>query len=1407
MTLEMSSMASSDPALDISNRVGYDFRSDKVSVPMAWTSAPDDKALDPTQFTNDVPIPVDSKQGQVDSHSEKDSPVVDGSSLKADVSADISSPPPKPAEEEIVRNIEVLCQFIAKIGPEFENMARTKEAGNPKFAFLFGGEPGSDAAVAHGYFLWMKRKCELEYKLHHGTEQNDPVSRPSQEHSVLHDGPVDRAASVSPALSDIDMEDDIGLLDKDLGTSKSAENACEEPTSTEKEQASSARHQAEYLSPVKSQLKGSDFTSSSGIRESFEPLMEDLSPVNVSPATSGGASEEVPHVFVKDGSPFRLIQDYASDDSAEDDKRANIENVSPVRVSPSITVDTSGLPEDGGVDTHVSTSPNKASETEGQPDATFEPTKAVQQSDFSLASNKLVSETVTLSDTVGAIPKRDRHIISKVENKKSCEKTKASDPFEDDALQGDHVDAEHASKKFHKEKGTQQTSPILNVDEFGRLIREGVSDSDSDGAYYSQRVGKRGRSRSPHESRRRRRSRSPWRRRDRRSRSRSWSPKKQKTRSKSPAFRRTSEFSSEKMRWDNRGQPQECFDFLKGKCYRGASCRYLHHDSAIGVATRRHRNKREQYREIPHDWRNSVTHGDDRHVVEAHNAKDVVTEFGADRPNFLHEEGKVQDTETRMDLSVGSTEGQKDVDLYEKIEPDHARGDVQQATSNEIGQLPVTAAAGERGQSQSSEDAVDIVMELEKSQQLQEHSVLAEEKQVPQQNLEISNVSSSPVAETPHLPSETALGEHSGETSAVEVASTNVFSSHSEVPELPTAVAQTLGVEGTSACHPPIQTGSTAIPSEGASMSQPLLNQMPISTSYLNQMPMSQPYPNQINASQPFPSESLRLPLLPQKELHSQNLPTADFYFHPQRTLPPYAPPLFPRGSPNAPHALQPQSQYQLQPPGASFQSQPFVVEGLPHKPHIVDYHSQAMAPAQPSWTDLPQPPTLPSYINEPASKPLISTTGFLTRDDQPAQSLMRNNLTEELTHSRITDFQRQTFSHTADPHLPLHNMEDLRPKPLAGDDPRDQPFGVFMREERFMHPMIPENSELISKLRHDYHMHPTHLQSFQQDNLPYRSFSREGFGSTNMNYYSQQQQLSGSFPSHLSVPGNVGSSLARYSSGLTDVGSKVSTSAHYNPFASTFEQTPTSTKFSSSVRRQEIDSSYSSKLSRELITGDQYDPLFDSIEPSSNNLRKIDGVPEHVSTAEVSGSVAVQATKDTGTKLRHSTLHVPLDVEEDNRHKEGMTSIVKPPENDEFDGATTDAEIGAVENVSPRPGEGKSWSPGLANDLNAGVGEIEIDQVPTSGKSKSKDSRSMKLFKIAIADFVKEVLKPSWRQGNMSKEAFKTIVKKTVDKVSGAMQSHQIPKTQGKINQYVESSQRKLTKLVMGYVDKYVKV
>ncbi|KAJ6732576.1 hypothetical protein OIU79_003631 [Salix purpurea] len=217
---------------------------------------------------------------------------------------------------------------------------------------------------------------------------------------------------------------------------------------------------------------------------------------------------------------------------------------------------------------------------------------------------------------------------------------------------------------------------------------------------------------------------------------------------------------------------------------------------------------------------------------------------------------------------------------------------------------------------------------------------------------------------------------------------------------------------------------------------------------------------------------------------------------------------------------------------------------------------------------------------------------------------------------------------------------------------------------------------------------------------------------------------------------------------------------------------------------RQPIPSPNSARDVAQIIPrsgSDQYDPFFDSIEPTSNSFKRLD----HIQRWESS---------NTDIMPRLSGSDKSLDVEENNKKEVRNIALSTSLDNEEF-GETADAEVGDVEDQSQN-------NPVV---VNVNMGDMEIDQVKSPGKSKnSKESRSMKLFKVALADFVKGVLKPSWRQGNMSKEAFKTIVKKTVDKVTGAMKSHQIPKSKEKIDHYIDSSQWKLTKLVMGYVDKY---
>ncbi|CAL0305284.1 unnamed protein product [Lupinus luteus] len=87
-----------------------------------------------------------------------------------------------------------------------------------------------------------------------------------------------------------------------------------------------------------------------------------------------------------------------------------------------------------------------------------------------------------------------------------------------------------------------------------------------------------------------------------------------------------------------------------------------------------------------------------------------------------------------------------------------------------------------------------------------------------------------------------------------------------------------------------------------------------------------------------------------------------------------------------------------------------------------------------------------------------------------------------------------------------------------------------------------------------------------------------------------------------------------------------------------------------------------------------------------------------------------------------------------------------------------------------------------------------------------SKDAKGIRTFKFALVDFVKELLKPAWKEGQINKEDYKAIVKKVVDKVTGTMQGTNVPQTQEKIDHYLSFSKPKLSKLVQAYVERVPK-
>ncbi|KAE8689843.1 hypothetical protein F3Y22_tig00110931pilonHSYRG00171 [Hibiscus syriacus] len=97
----------------------------------------------------------------------------------------------------------------------------------------------------------------------------------------------------------------------------------------------------------------------------------------------------------------------------------------------------------------------------------------------------------------------------------------------------------------------------------------------------------------------------------------------------------------------------------------------------------------------------------------------------------------------------------------------------------------------------------------------------------------------------------------------------------------------------------------------------------------------------------------------------------------------------------------------------------------------------------------------------------------------------------------------------------------------------------------------------------------------------------------------------------------------------------------------------------------------------------------------------------------------------------------------------------------------------------------------------------LEVDSCRENKENKidtDHDSRHFKAtrhFHAALVDSIKELLKPTWREGHLSKDAHNTIVRKLVDKVLGSIQPRQVPITFESVKQYLSSAQPKIARLV----------
>ncbi|XP_017630679.1 uncharacterized protein LOC108473547 isoform X1 [Gossypium arboreum] len=1273
--------------------------------------------------------------------------------LQEGLTMDLSSTPPKPTDENVIERIEALCQGIAKNGPDYEDMVRKNESGKPDYAFLYGGEPGTEAAIAHDFFQWMKKKSMFACKL--DEQQGVSSLRPSGKESLEQACHLVAAASHLPDDSDMEMEDDITQIDDDQGMNQMLEgrksqcdisdNMLNEEEKLRPPQMStgcSASILPENTSAAGSSSLGEQ--GQEGITKvdqlAFEASVSEVNLVKLTvrtkqPIVTSLEKSNTSDQLAKGGCPFRLLQDYTSDDNSEKDIETGIGNMN----------------APFGASLENASSPNQTGKGLGP----------LSNMPYKVASSEVVEGTITTS-----IMNENEHADHKDVQKVSRNHVASVEVLQkENVMVGDSVESIMFSEEHREEEENLTLGSQHKVDKFGRLARNDGSDSDSDDSDYVGRH-RRGRTRSRSQSRsppdrRKRRSPRRTRRREKRSLSRSWSPRNRRSRSRSPRnrrsrsrsprnhrsrsrsprnrrsrsrsprnrrsrsrspyLRRADEFSAENKR-RAKGQMQFCFDFRRGRCYRGVSCRFLHHDSGKSDESRWQKSK--QQLEFPHNSRTNI--------------RDEVKR------------------------------------ISEKV-ADHEHGEVRGPEVKPYGNF---VASRDRITNLNIEDSVGGGILKQDDQSTEYHMVKYEEsRDIPASVSEthlVEDMKEGPNLVTTENCQEAAVESHHLSTvNAVSVGDTDKLNSSGHAsqkilisfkkPVDQKSLSRTLDPVSQNADCLHQQSGNSSISDSSRKTSASSPNTLWERNAYENTMELhnhsshiGNPDTNQRQAASSMSHSS-------GESFPSYMLPDQQSYF-----------------------ALQPKS----------------------------------------SLASLPPPPPL---------KPLDSTitpgvsshfrqSHLPLRNDFGSETIPRPYPTELPAHSQSDGFQQRAYIpiqeanrpviHTP---LPVSNLpiQQLGAPSKSGDDglthpPTQNVFGSnsFAQGNTYPHAMPISQQFLGNK-----------MQPFPGESLPPGGLSNS---SSYIHPYPQKQQPphslhhpmadriynpAGKMNSSLKDPPDIKDATSHH----IDIGGST-TSTFPNQHAPTLDQ-PINFKYHSHVlqekgttynnthfslghapvdgRRIGLQEATSPPNSARAIGqnssrsgGDQYDPLFDSIEPSTRLSRKFD----HMQKLEVTG--------DSGILLGLSDSNKPLDMEEKAKDAGAVTSAASA-DNEEF-GETADAEVGAVENGSPsHPVE-----------VNMAAGEIEMDQIKSPGKSKkSKDSRSMKLFKVAIADFVKEVLKPSWQQGNMSKEAFKTIVKKTVDKVSGAMKNHQIPKSRAKIDHYIESSQRKLTKLVTGYVDKYVKV
>lgn len=1206
-------------------------------------------------------------------------------------------PPQMPSDIEVVQNIELLSEFVVRNGPEFENMARARQAGNPKFAFLFNGAAGTDAAIGYRYFQWMKMKLELQMKNGQGVEGQGQSAEQTEPPLNVHQGadPMfeSQAVSMSPAVSDVVMEDDFAVT-----VTKDDKNLHSNPPS--------------------------------GISPSNEREIKTVSSNITVKAIDSGEKEEV--------MPMNAAHmDFSQTELLGKEERGfltceqqHVEET-PVQFRGAEFQQTTKNSVNIHEQAHNYEGYENASSVEEQQAGSF-----VTPGSFNLARNyqEMMPEDLA-HQHVGSI-RGDNRLPNIMGFAGRNEEKMEYDKYEHN--EGKTLECNHCgngldepsrsvqeqsqpsswtndAREGHDHKNFVGKVPVEDVNQrIGSPIDEGTSDSESDEVLYTANGLKPARRSSSIQS--------PG---NNRLRSCSRSPRRHRSRTRSP-----------RRGFDTKGIRQEkgiCPNFERGMCYEGSSCRFAHHKAGANSIVDYSDEESEEgkcSKEMEQDQKGNRT--SPRKKSDGHNDP-------AAREEIKHEASKNDSSgkgekspKWDLDFASESYSAYFDREIFQPSVLHREGSDLQRLRRDDFRPLPLRKEDFEP-QILSREDIPSLRFQREglQPQPLQREGLRA---QLLHEDDSLANRLKREDERTPRLFQREGL--------------------------LPPPLRR-------EDIHPQFIRGEDSFAR--------LLNREEGRPSLLFQEDLQRMH------KQPFLQEDLRAKAFIQDDLRAHPL------FHENvraRSLFPEAVEL----SQDRARADSFSREYLRAPLlRKELHAHPLRNEDIRGLPLL-----RGASSGQPLLRDTFQFPSLLSddlnHVKQLRRDILLDPLyrGNLRSKDEEYRALLREEI-------RAQHLLREKSRQNTEGFLP---REDLHPRLLSGEDAR------------------------LKALARDFSSHQLDVSMGKIDPLLYRNPSTQK---------SIALPVNSSFSPHLDQMRSTGPSLLGHTSSFTS--EERHTLRSDVPFRMN-SNTPSQTDLVPSVRHSLPPHSPRSISPQNIYrTGVQTQPTYrysNDGEPSvlvpSSQHGSTPGGPYDTwydSTDPALRSKLFDFYRgeqvDHMGAIKASDVREQLgDVNHGNDSGNAKTSAPMQPGNakDSFkadyavEGAT-DAEVGVVDNESPQLDREREGSPGHHLDVTTtGAGEIDVDQTHANEKPRSiKEIKAMKVFRTALAELAKELLKPTWREGHMSKEAFKLIVKKAVDKVAGSLQSHQIPNTQERIDQYLESSRVKFAKLVEGYVEKYVKV